>query len=249
MTVTKGNTVIDIEAPMSRVVSQLAEMIEIPRKYDGDVQWSTVIESGADYHVIETSLGGALHRERVTKQETPGEVCYSFESDGGETRTIHCRETPNGATLEVEGQDDGSLERRANRLKQVAEHPCRVPAWLQTYFDTVDKMDIDALMDQIHPDCVFQVGNMTELRGRGNVRAASLGMWSHLTAIRHHILSVYEDQGRTITEVFTDHTLPDGRKVLLPAVTFFRRSGPLVSSVRIYGDSTPLFAGWPTQAH
>ena len=239
---------LEVDAPLGRVAELLAELTELPRKYDGGVQWSNVVERGSGFHVNEGSRGIAAFRERVTKQESPGEVRYSFEPENGAVRTICCKEVAGRTILEVGGQSDGSLERSAERLKEAAEDPPRVPAWLQTYFDTVDKFDIDALTDQITPDCVFQAGNLVELRGREAFRAASLGMWSNFKSLRHHILGVYEDQGRTITEVLTEHSLRDGRHVLLPAITLFRRSGDLVSSVRIYGDMAPLFHGWSTGA-
>ena len=249
MTESDHKTRIDVAAPMSRVAGLLAELAEIPRKYDGDVHWSNVVERGEDYHVNEICFGAASVRERVTRRALPDEVHYSFHREGGTPRTICCKEASGKVTLELGGHDVASLGRIAQRLKEAAEHPPHVPEWLQTYFDTVDRMDLDALVEQVDPACIFQGGNMPELRGRDAFRAVSISMWSKLSAIQHHMLSVYEDQGRTIAEVMTDFTLRDGRRVLLPAVTFFRRSGDLVSSVRIYGDMGPLYQGWPTLAH
>ena len=249
MTDSESRLQLGVDAPKDHVAGLLAELAEIPRKYDGGVQWSSVVERGPGFHVNEGSRGNAAFRERVTRRASPEEVHYRFESENGLVRTISCREVAGRTILELGGQSDGSLERSAERLKEVAENPPRVATWLQTYFDAVDQFDIDALIDQITPDCVFHAGNLIELRGHEAFRAASLGMWSNFKSLRHHILSVYEDQGRTITEVMTEHSLRDGRHVLLPAITLFKRSGARVSSVRIYGDMAPLFQGWPTGAH
>ena len=204
---------------------------------------------GEAYHVHEICRGAASIRERVTRREHQDEVHYSFHPDAGAPRTICCRQSVGRVTLEIGGHDDGSLERSARQLKEAAENPPQVPAWLQTYFDTVDRMDLDALVEQVGPDCIFQAGNMTELRGRASFRAVSIAMWSNLSSIQHHILNVHEDRQRTVAEVLTKFTLRDGRIVLLPAVTLFRRSDELVTSIRIYGDMAPMYQGWPAPSH
>jgi hypothetical protein len=126
-------------------------------------------------------------------------------------------------------------------LEQVA-----VPDWIRAFYTAVDSLDSDALAPLLDDNCAFRVGNAPAITGRENVVEGNRAVTAHFSALRHEIVDVAGDDDRVFVECWVDYTMGDGTTHLLPFVSAFERTHGLISSVKLFGDMSPLHAGGPS---
>jgi hypothetical protein len=258
-----------VDAPFDRVSALLTDKVEQPKKYVGTVLWSTIAERADGYVLREMWQGkpaNLLVREKIYEQPVPGGVEFVYEQVDNATYTGQFRNilthvdgrddrcaleyrmewTPHPGTEDA--IDDQAAERmvRAStvHLKELAEHPPAVPQWVRGWFAAVDSLDADALDPWLADDVCLRFGSENEVLGRAEVVELNREVFSHMKAMTHHFVEVYEDKGKTLVEAFVNYELPSGEDYLLPFLTTIKRVDGKLADIRVNGDISPLKHGW-----
>ena len=116
-------------------------------------------------------------------------------------------------------------------------------AWYLDYLAAMDAKDLDRYGSYLADDCVMFMNNDGPVAGK----AAILGMlgryWQSFASIEHDLLTILGDDREFMLEALNHYRRLDGGAVTLRAVAVTaRRDDGKVSAVRIYTDTSPLFA-------
>ncbi|HYM63346.1 MAG TPA: nuclear transport factor 2 family protein [Gaiellaceae bacterium] len=106
----------------------------------------------------------------------------------------------------------------------------------------VDRMDAKAFASYLAEDCVLRYANADEVVGRDAIEEAIAGFFSTIKGLSHHIVEQWDVCDTTIAQLEATYTRMDDRRVMLPAVTIYRRGTDLIDEYRVYVDLAPVYA-------
>ena len=87
------------------------------------------------------------------------------------------------------------------------------------------------------------MNNEEPVAGKEAVTAGLAAYWQSFGSLEHEPLNIYGSDDSFVLEALNHYTTADGREVTLRAVAFTDRDEDgLVRSVRLYSDTSPLFA-------
>ncbi|GAA1072502.1 nuclear transport factor 2 family protein [Tsukamurella spumae] len=122
------------------------------------------------------------------------------------------------------------------------------PDWVTTTYGIVDAEDMENLLPLFTPGAELRFGNNPAAIGHDAIRGMLGEFWSSIGGLRHEFVNVVGD-GPTSIEAICHYTTRAGTPVPLPVVTQIDRDGAgLITSMRVYIDSAPLFAQIASEA-
>ena len=111
------------------------------------------------------------------------------------------------------------------------------------YLAAMDARDVDAYVAYLADDVSIQFGNAPAVTGKAVVREMLAGYWQSFAAIEHDLTNIYGTDAAYVLEADNHYVRHDGRRVTVRAVAFTDKDADgRVRSVRIYGDTSPVFA-------
>jgi hypothetical protein len=259
-----------VNAPYERVSALLVDKMDWPKKYVGGILYSTILERGDGFLIREMYQPPPVDlriKEKIYYRDVPGGEEFVYEHIDNPTYTGTFR----NVLTRVEGSDDKveleyvqawdprpgmaekfsddeanrNVESAVNHLKELAENPVDVPDWVRAFYEVVDSMGSDAMAPLLADNVKFRMGNGPEVLGRDNVIAGSRGITKMFAGIKHDYVSVNEVDGRTFVDCWVTYTMLDDKTYVLPFLTIFERPRGDITSVKIFGDMSPLKHGWP----
>jgi hypothetical protein len=258
-----------IEAPFETVSALLIDKMEAPKKYVGVILFSRVLERGEGCLIREMYQPKPVDlmiKEKIYVRDIDGgqEFVYEHLDNAVYTGTVInvLKRVPGDDRVELEyiqdwtphaGLTDKISDDAATRnmksavehIKHLAEHPVEVPAFVRTFYEVVDSMGSEAMGPLLSENVKFRMGNGPEVLGRDTVVAGSREVTKMFAGLQHDYVAVNEVDGRTFVDCWVTYTMFDDSIYILPFMTVFEREGDLISSVKIYGDMSPLQHGWP----
>jgi ketosteroid isomerase-like protein len=112
------------------------------------------------------------------------------------------------------------------------------------YLAAMDALDVARYGDFLADDVSVQFNNAPATRGKPDVIAMLAGYWRSFAAIEHEPLNIYGSDQSFMLEALNHYVRHDGGKVTTRAVALTDRDAEgKVTSVRIYADVAPVFAG------
>ena len=125
------------------------------------------------------------------------------------------------------------------RVNQLS--PAAYDAYLR-YLAALDAKDVDAYGAFLADECVLQINNGEPVVGKAAILPMLGQYWSSFGGLEHDLLNIYGTDASFAAEALNHYTRADGRSVTLRAVACTDRDAAgLVTSVRLYSDTTPLF--------
>lgn len=121
-------------------------------------------------------------------------------------------------------------------------------SWYQDYLDALDAYDIDRYTEFLADDVSVQFNNDEPMVGR-EVAAQGLGQfWSSISGmgftLLHEPLNIYGSDHAFVLEALNHYDKPEADRITVRAAAFTDRGEDgKVTSVRLYQDVSPLFAG------
>ncbi len=110
------------------------------------------------------------------------------------------------------------------------------------YLRALDAKDIETYATFLADDVSIQFGNAPALHGKRDVIDMLGGYWQSFRTIEHDLLNIYGSDDAYVLEALNHYERHDGKKITVRAVAFTDRDpNGLVTSIRIFGDTSPLF--------
>lgn len=114
--------------------------------------------------------------------------------------------------------------------------------WYIKYLEALDSLDIDAYSKFLATDCSVQSNNNPPMEGKQVVIQGLSAYWKTFASLEHDLLNIYGSDSSFVLEALNHYKRTDGQPVTIRAVAFTDRNEEgLVTSVRFYTDTTPLF--------
>jgi ketosteroid isomerase-like protein len=115
--------------------------------------------------------------------------------------------------------------------------------WYLNYLAILDRKDLAAYGELLADDVELQMNNAEPVRGKAAVLQGLAYYWPSFGALEHELLNIYGNDRSFVLEALNHYLRLDGRPVTLRAVAFTDRDAAgRVSAVRLYTDTSPLFA-------
>jgi ketosteroid isomerase-like protein len=115
--------------------------------------------------------------------------------------------------------------------------------WYIEYLNALDSLDIEAYSKFLAPDCSVQSNNNPPMEGKQVVVQGLAAYWETFASLEHDLLNIYGTDLSFVLEALNHYKRNDGQPVTIRAVAFTDRNQEgLITSVRFYTDTTPLFA-------
>ncbi|MBD2774428.1 nuclear transport factor 2 family protein [Iningainema tapete] len=126
------------------------------------------------------------------------------------------------------------------RINQLSPHTYE---WYLKYLEALDSLDIEAYGKFLAQDCSVQSNNNPPMQGKQVVMQGLAAYWTTFASLEHDLLNIYGSDRSFVLEALNHYQRLDGKAVTIRAVAFTDRNEEgLVTSVRFYTDTTPLFA-------
>jgi hypothetical protein len=114
--------------------------------------------------------------------------------------------------------------------------------WYLEYLEALDTLDIEAYGKFLAQDCSVRSNNNPPMEGKEVVMQGLSAYWTTFSSLEHDLLNIYGNDSSFVLEALNHYKRNDGKVVAIPAVAFTDRNEEgLVTSVRFYTDTTPLF--------
>ncbi len=127
------------------------------------------------------------------------------------------------------------------RIDQLSEEAYR---WYLSYLEAVDAQDIEKYSRFLADDCSMHTNNQQTAANKESIIAGLREYWKSYASLEHDLLNIYGTDRSFMLEALNHYVRHDGTKVSLRAVALTdRNESGLVTSVRVYTDTAPLFAG------
>ena len=111
------------------------------------------------------------------------------------------------------------------------------------YLTALDDRDIAAYGEFLADDVSIQFGNAAPVTGKDAVIPLLADYWQSFAGIEHDLTNIYGTDTSYVLEADNHYVRHDGKQVTVRAVAFTDKDeNGKVSSVRIYGDTSPVFA-------
>ncbi|MEH2072271.1 MAG: nuclear transport factor 2 family protein [Nostoc sp.] len=114
--------------------------------------------------------------------------------------------------------------------------------WYLKYLKALDSLDIEAYSKFLAPNCSVQSNNNSPIEGKELVMQGLAAYWETFASLEHDLLNIYGYDSSFVLEALNYYKRTDGEFVAIRAVAFTDRNQEgLVTSVRFYTDTTPVF--------
>lgn len=113
--------------------------------------------------------------------------------------------------------------------------------WLNSLFESIDRMDPDKFVTFLTEDASFRFGNWPPVCGTASIHDAVAGFFSSIKALRHRVLRIWEPGDTVMCEGEVTYTRHDGRELTLPFANFLEMRTGRIGDYRIYADVSPLY--------
>lgn len=114
--------------------------------------------------------------------------------------------------------------------------------WYLKYLAALDSLDIEAYGQFLAQECSVQSNNNPAMEGKQAVIQGLATYWTTFASLEHELLNIYGSDSSFVLEALNNYKRNDGKPVSVRAVAFTDRNEQgLVTSVRFYTDTTPLF--------
>jgi hypothetical protein len=257
-----------INAPFERVTQLLIDKIDHPKKYVAGVLYSDILERGADFVIRQMYAPKPVPmtiKEKIYRKEIPGGYSFIYEhmNNADYTGTFENRLTrlagrPDQVELEYimdwkphQGKVDrlserapGMVQRGVLHMKELAEREVKVPELPRRFFAAIDALSAEEFPQLLASDCKFRIGNMPEINGLEAILEANSAVMKQFEAMRHDFESVACEGNRIYVESWVEYRLVNKSTYLLPFMTLFEHKDNKITSIRIFGDMSPLKRGW-----
>ena len=115
--------------------------------------------------------------------------------------------------------------------------------WYLSYLNVLDAKDVDRYGAFLSDACVMQSNNNPPAQGKVTILNYLSQYWSTFGGLEHELLNIYGSDSNFVLEALNYYTRLDGKPVTVTAVAFTDRNHKgLVTAVRFYTDTTPVFA-------
>lgn len=110
------------------------------------------------------------------------------------------------------------------------------------YLAVLDAKDVGSYAEFLADEVSIQFNNAPAVSGKAAVVGMLGGYWQSFKTIEHDLTNIYGSDGAYVLEALNHYERHDGKKVTVRAVAFTDRNPEgLVTSIRVYGDTSPLF--------
>ena len=123
-------------------------------------------------------------------------------------------------------------------------------AWAsyQDYLDALDAYDIDRFATFLADDIVVRFNNDEPITGKTIAVESMGGFWQSIRGmgftLTHEPINIYGDDNAYVLEALNHYDHADRGRITIHAVAFTDRDPDgRVTSIRVYQDLTPLYAG------
>lgn len=115
--------------------------------------------------------------------------------------------------------------------------------WYLKYLEALDTLDIESYGKFLAPDCCVQSNDTPAMESKEVVMQGLASYWTTFANLEHDLLNIYGSDSSFVLEALNHYKRNDGKAVTIRAVAFTDRNQEgLVTSIRFYTDTTPLFA-------
>ena len=115
--------------------------------------------------------------------------------------------------------------------------------WYLAYLGAMDRRDVAAYVAFVADGCELRFNNSPPIVGKNAIRDMLSNYWRSFAEIEHDLHNIYGTDRAFMLEAANHYLRHDGRRVSLAAVALTDRDDHgLVTSVRLYTDTAPLFA-------
>lgn len=115
--------------------------------------------------------------------------------------------------------------------------------WYLAYLQAIDSKDVEVYGTFLAGDCVMQSNNNPPVQGKAAILQSLSDYWTTFNSLTHDLLNIYGTDSSFVLEALNYYQRNDGKVVTVPAVAITdRNEAGLVTSIRLYTDTTPLFA-------
>lgn len=119
----------------------------------------------------------------------------------------------------------------------------KIYEWYLTYLEAIDTKNIEMYGTFLADDCVMRSNNNPSIQGKANILQSLSDYWTTFDSITHDLLNIYGIDSSFVLEALNHYKRNDGKIVTVPAVAITdRNEAGLVTSFRLYTDTTPVFA-------
>lgn len=91
-------------------------------------------------------------------------------------------------------------------------------------------------------DARYRFGNADAVSGRADIRDAVANFFPLIKSLYHDIQGTWEQGNLLLVEMNVIYTRHDDKVVTIPVADTFRFESSLIKDMRIYADTTPVFA-------
>ncbi len=110
------------------------------------------------------------------------------------------------------------------------------------YLTVLDAKDIDAYAEFLADNVSIEFGNAPAVTGKKAVVEMLGGYWQSFKSIEHDLTNIYGSDDAYVLEALNHYERHDGKKITVRAVAFTDKNDEgLVTSIRVFGDTSPLF--------
>lgn len=131
---------------------------------------------------------------------------------------------------------------RADNLR-INQLSSKTYEWYLAYLQAMDTKNIERYSTFLADDCVMQFNNNAPVQNKAVIVQFLSDYWTTFNNIEHDLLNIYGTDSSFVLEALNHYRRNDDKAVTLRAVAFTDRNEEgLATSVRLYTDTTPLFA-------
>lgn len=131
---------------------------------------------------------------------------------------------------------------RTNKLKINQLSP-KTYEWYLAYLQAIDTKNVEVYGTFLAEDCVMQSNNNPSVQGKAAILQGLSDYWTTFDSLTYDLLNLYGTDSSFVLEALNHYKRNDGKVITVPAVAITDRNVTgLVTSIRLYTDTTPLFA-------
>jgi hypothetical protein len=121
-------------------------------------------------------------------------------------------------------------------------------SWYQRYLDALDAYALERYAEFLADEVSVQFNNDAPLAGKAAAKAGLGQFWGSISAmgyaLLHEPLNIYGSDSAFVLEALNHYDRPDRDRITVRAAAFTdRATDGRVTSVRLYQDVSPLYAG------
>ena len=121
--------------------------------------------------------------------------------------------------------------------------PAATYEWYLDYLEAIDTRNVEKYATFLANDCEMQTNNFPVVAGKTAIIEGLTQYWQSFASVEHDLLNIYGTDNAFMLEALNHYLRHDGKSVTLRAVAMTDRdSSGLVTSVRLYTDTSQLFS-------